>query len=125
MSKGLKWFTKSGYSKRVFSEPIFKVFWHKRLLFIQSYIESGVVRCGEGLVYRTSLGHPTDTGLQLGKYCCLIAGKSREEMFLFLLFFHFHSCSSFFSVPLFYLLYYLFRLFTPFSGKRHKMTHKG
>ena len=42
-------------------------------------------------------------------------------MFLFL-FLHFHSCSSFFPVPLFHL-FYLF--FLPFSGRRHKMTHKG
>ena len=33
-------------------------------------------------------------------------------MFLFLLFLHFHSCSSFFPVPLFYLLYCLFYLFS-------------
>ena len=41
----------------------------------------------------------------------LVAGKSREVMFLFLLFLHFHSCSSFFPVPLFHLLYYLFSPF--------------
>ena len=35
-------------------------------------------------------------------------------MFLFLLFLHFHSCSSFFPVPLFHLLYSLFYLFSPF-----------
>ena len=54
----------------------------------------------------------------------LVAGKGRGGMFLFLLFLHFHSCSSFFPVPLFLLLYYLFS-FLPFSGRRHKMTHKG
>ena len=37
----------------------------------------------------------------------LVAGKSRRGMFLFLLFLHFHSCSSFFPVPLFHLLYFL------------------
>ena len=31
---------------------------------------SGVVGCGEGVVCLTSLGRPTDTGLQLGKACC-------------------------------------------------------
>ena len=41
----------------------------------------------------------------------LVAGKGRGVMFLFLLFLHFHSCSSFFSVPLFHLYYYLFSLF--------------
>ena len=47
-------------------------------------------------------------------------------MFLFLLFLHFHSCSSFFPVPLFHLLYSLSSIsFLPFSGRRHKMTLKG
>ena len=44
----------------------------------------------------------------------LLAGKGREGMFLFLLFLHFHSCSSFFPDPLFHLLYYLFYIFSPF-----------
>ena len=44
----------------------------------------------------------------------LVAGKGREVMFLFLLFLHFHSCSSFFPVPLFHLFCYLFCLFSPF-----------
>ena len=29
----------------------------------------GVVGCGEGVVYLTSPGHPTDIGLQLAKAC--------------------------------------------------------
>ena len=29
--------------------------------------EMGVVGCGEGVMYLTSLGRPTDIGLQLGK----------------------------------------------------------
>ena len=29
----------------------------------------GMVRCGEGVVYLTSLGRPSDIGLQLGKAC--------------------------------------------------------
>ena len=41
-------------------------------------------------------------------------GKGRGGMFLFLLFLPFHSCSSFFPVPLFHLFYYLFYLFSPF-----------
>ena len=36
-------------------------------------------------------------------------------MFLFLLFLHFHSCSSFFPVTLFHLFYYLFYLLSLFS----------
>ena len=38
----------------------------------------------------------------------LVVGKGRGGMFLFLLFLHLHSCSSFFPVPLFHLLYSLF-----------------
>ena len=38
----------------------------------------------------------------------LVAGKGRGGMFLFLLFLHLHSCSSFFPVPLFHLLFCLF-----------------
>ena len=76
--------------------------------------KSGVVGWCEGVVYLTSLGRPTDNGLQLGKACYLVAGKGRGGMFLFLLFLHFHSCSSFFTVPLFHLFYYLFYLFSPF-----------
>ena len=66
----------------------------------------GVVGWCEGIVFLRSPGRPTDTGLQLGK----VAGQGRGGMFLFLLFLHFHSCSSFFLVPLFHLLYYLFYL---------------
>ena len=44
----------------------------------------------------------------------LVVSKGRGGMFLFLLFLHFHSCSSFFPVPLFHLLYSLFCLFSPF-----------
>ena len=44
----------------------------------------------------------------------LVAGKGRWGIFLFLLFLHFHSCSSFFPVPLFHLFYYLFYHFSPF-----------
>ena len=43
-----------------------------------------------------------------------VAVKGRRGMFLFLLFLHFHSRSSFFPLPLFQLLYYLFYLFSPF-----------
>ena len=56
----------------------------------------------------------------------LVVGKGIGGMFLFLLFLHFLSCSSFFPVPLFHLLYSLSSIsFLPFSGRRHKMTLKG
>ena len=32
-------------------------------------LAKGVVWCAEGVVYLTSLGRPTDIGLQLGKAC--------------------------------------------------------
>ena len=89
----------------------------------------GVVGCGEGIVYLTSPERPTDIGLQLGKacyICILVAGKGRRGMFLFLPFLHFHSCCSFFPVPLFHLHYYISSIsFLPFSVRRHKMTHEG
>ena len=43
----------------------------------------------------------------------LVAGKGRGGCFYFFCFFT-HSCSSYFPVPLFHLLYYLFYLFSPF-----------
>ena len=45
-------------------------------------------------------GRPTNIGLSWARPAILVAGKGREGMFLFLLFLHFHSCSSFFPVPL-------------------------
>ena len=54
----------------------------------------------------------------------LVAGKGRGGMFLYLLFLHFHSCSSF-SVPLFHLFYYLFYLISSFLWEMTQMIHKG
>ena len=65
---------------------------------------------GRGVVYLASLGRPTVIGLR-ARPAVLVAGKSRRGMFLSLLFLHFHSCSSFFPVLPFYLLYYLFSPF--------------
>ena len=59
---------------------------------------------GIQLILTYSLARPT----------ILVAGKGREGMFLFFLFLQFHSCSSFFPVPLFHLRYYLFYLFSLF-----------
>ena len=55
----------------------------------------------------------------------LVVGKGRGGMFLFLLFLHFHSCSSFFPVPLFHLLYSLFYLFSPFLWEMTQNDPKG
>ena len=72
--------------------------------------ELGVVGWGKGVVYLTLPGYPTEFGLQLGKACYPCSrvgmgrgrwvGESGGRMFLFFLFLHFHSFSSFFPVPL-------------------------
>ena len=54
----------------------------------------------------------------------LVAGKGRRGMFLIDLFLHFHSCSSFFPVLSFISSTISSISFLPFSGRRHKMTHK-
>ena len=55
----------------------------------------------------------------------LVVGKGRGGMFLFLLFLHFHSCSSFFPCPSLSSPLLSSISFLPFSGRRHKMTLKG
>ena len=64
----------------------------------------GVVGWCKGVVYFTSLGHPTDNGLQWGKACYPFILVSLSSLFL-----------SFISSTIFFL---------PFSGRQHKMTHK-
>ena len=59
--------------------------------------------------------------------CYPVAGNGRRGMFLFLLFLHFHSCSSFLSVPLSCLFSFISSTissisFLPFSGRRHNDT---
>ena len=55
----------------------------------------------------------------------LVAGEGRGGMFLFLLFLHFLSCSSFFPVPLFHLFYYLFYLFCLFLWETTQSDPQG
>ena len=82
--------------------------------WMDAQTDGGVVGCAK---VSCSLHH---RGVQLilayswARPATLVAGKGRGGMFLFLLFLHFHSCSSFFPVLLFLLLYYLFYLFSPF-----------
>ena len=65
-------------------------------------------------MYLTSSGRPIDIlAYSWARPAILVAGKDRG-MFLFLLFLHFHSCSSFFPVPLFHLFY----LFSPVKPSR-------
>ena len=73
-----------------------------------------VVGWCEGAVYLTSPGRQLILAYSWARPAILVVGKGRGGMFLFLLFLHFHSCSSFFPVPLFHLLFYLFYLFSPF-----------
>ena len=68
----------------------------------------GVVGWCEGAVYLTSPGRQLILAYSWARPAILVVGKGRGGMFLFLLFLHFHSCSSFFPVPLFHLLYSLF-----------------
>ena len=119
----------------------------------------GVVGCGKGVGYLTSLGHPADICLQLGnvfissvswgwlgvaKVSCilrhwgvqlilaynwarlviLVAGKGRGECFYFFPFFPFIPVPVF-SLSLSFSSSTVSSIsFLPFSGRRHKMTHK-
>ena len=55
-------------------------------------------------------------------FFCSAAGKDRGGMLLFLLFLHFLSFPSFFTIPPFHLLYYLFS-FLPFSNQSIKSLY--
>ena len=85
----------------------------------------GVVGWCEGVVYLISPGRPTDIGLQLERPAILVAGKGRGGMFYFFCFF------TIIPVPLSFLFLSFISStisslsFLPFSGRRHKMTHKG
>ena len=83
--------------------------------FLSAAMMGREARSSEGFVHLTSSGHPTNIGLSWARPAILVAGKSRGGIFLFILFLHFHSCSSFFSSI----------SFLSFSGRRHKMAHKG
>ena len=82
-----------------------------------------------GVVMRSCILHYR--GIQLilayswAKPAILVAGKGRVGMFLFLLFLHFYSCASFFPVPLFHLLYYLFYHFSSFLWKTTQNDPQG
>ena len=86
----------------------------------------GMVGCGKGVLYLTSLGHPTDIlAYSWAMLAVLVAGKGRGECFYFFCFF------PFIPVPLssLYLSFISSTIscisFLPFSGRQHKMTHKG
>ena len=87
------------------------------LLYLDKWLIRNLFRRSGGAKVLCILHH---RGVQLilayswARPAILVAGKGRGGMFLFLLFLHFHSSSSFFPVPLFHLLYCLFYLFSPF-----------
>ena len=87
----------------------------------------GVVGCGKGVVYILHHG-----GVQLrlayswARPAILVAGKGRGGMFLFLLFFFTFICVSLSSRSLSFISSTISSIsFLPFSGRCHKMTHKG
>ena len=87
-------------------------------------LPGGVVGWGKSVVCLTSPGVQLIFAYSWARPAILAEGKGRGGMFLFLLFLHFHffsflHCPSLFS-PLLSPISLL-----PFSGRRHKMTHKG
>ena len=92
-----------------FPVPLFHLLYSLFYLFSRGWLGGAKVLCilhhwGVQLILAYSWARPA----------ILVVGKGRGGMFLFLLFLHFLSCSSFFPVPLFHLLYSLFYLFSPF-----------
>ena len=82
--------------------------------------------CGEGVVHLTSPGRPTDIGFQLGKACysCRVRVEGGGMFFTssvssLSLLFLFLPCPSLLTPTISAIS------FLPFSGRRHKMTHKG
>ena len=82
-----------------------------------------MLRCGEGVVYLTSRGVQLILAYSWARPAILIAGKGRGGMFLFC-FFTFNPVPLS-SLSLSFIFSTVFYLFLPFSGRRHKMTHKG
>ena len=78
---------------------------------------AGVVGCGEGFGYLTS---PLILASRWARSAILVAGKVEGEYFLFLLFLHFHSCSSSFPVPSLSSLLSLLSLFSVSLGDNTK-----
>ena len=76
-------------------------------------------------VYNKTLSDRLILAYSWARPAILVVGKGRGGMFLFLLFLHFHSCSSFLPVPLFHLLYSLFCLFSPFLWKTTQNDPQG
>ena len=90
-----------------------------------SYQELGVVGCGKGVVYLASWVVQLILAYSWARPAILVAGKGGGGSFYFYCFF------TFISVPLSSLSLYFISFtissisFLPFSGRWHKMTHKG
>ena len=81
-------------------------------MYTPVYTYQGVVRWCEGVLRHR--GIQLIVAYSWAKPAILVAGKGRGGTFLFLLFLHFYSWSSFIPVPLFHLLYYIVYLYSPF-----------
>ena len=88
--------------------------WWKLLIMFSLYIPWGWSGGAKVLCILHHRGVQLILAYSWARPAILVVGKGRGGMFLFHLFLHFHSCSSFFPVPLFHLLYSLFYLFSPF-----------
>ena len=95
--------------------------WYWKCFWIYFFTSLGVVGWGKGVVYLDHWAVQLILAYSWARPAILAVGKGRGGMFLFLLFHHTHSFSSFCPVPLFRLLYYLF---PPFLWETNKMTHK-
>ena len=80
--------------------------WGVQLILAYSWARPAIIVAGKG------------TG---ARGVCVCGGGGGGGMFLFLLFLHFHSCS----LSSLSLSFISSISFLPFSGRRHKMTHKG
>ena len=61
----------------------------------------------------------------LARPAILVAGKGRGEILIFLLFLHFHSCSSFFPVPPIHIVFCHFYVFSPFLWETSQNDSQG
>ena len=103
----------------MWSETPFMLSIKKTRLFIYRYIENFTTKKKKGwsggakvLCILHHWGVQLILAYSWARPAILVVGKGRGGMFLFLLFLHFHSCSSFFPVPLFHLLYSFLPLFS-------------
>ena len=91
-----------------------------------SHTQKGVVGCGEVSCILRHWDVQLILAYSWARPAVFVVGKGRGGMFSFLLFLHFHSCSSF-SLSLSFISSTISSTcisFLPFSGRQHKMTLK-